>query len=268
MMKMMGTSAMKENAERGKRRLPFSHIMGSPVEWENRIDFSEIYSLIAFCSSYLLLLSKFSSLLPLHTMIHPSTLCPPNHTFSNAIRLVKNREAAQLFRQRQRAYISDLETKVNGLSTENAENKSRVDLLRSENKLIKEQLVYLRNFISQAVSFSLPTSNSSSNNNNSNPSNSLPTTLGGFPFPPPPNVMASLMNMMNNNNINNPSNNNNNIPFPDPNTLLSLIANSSNGLSSPPSNLANGDNNNNNNSTPPITETDTSTTNTTDNKSN
>jgi len=70
-------------------------------------------------------------------------------------RLVKNREAAQLFRQRQKAYISDLEQKVDKLSTENVALQSKVDLLSAENKLIKEQLGYLRNFISQ-VTMTLP----------------------------------------------------------------------------------------------------------------
>jgi len=66
-------------------------------------------------------------------------------------RLVKNREAAQLFRQRQKAYINDLEQKVEKLSTENVTLQSKVDLLSAENKLIKEQLGYLRNFISQVT---------------------------------------------------------------------------------------------------------------------
>jgi len=70
-------------------------------------------------------------------------------------RLVKNREAAQLFRQRQKAYIGDLEQKVDKLSTENVTLQSKVDLLSAENKLIKEQLGYLRNFISQ-VTMTLP----------------------------------------------------------------------------------------------------------------
>jgi hypothetical protein len=71
-------------------------------------------------------------------------------------RLVKNREAAQLFRQRQKAYIQDLEKKVADLAATNNEFRARVELLNSENKLIKEQLLYLRNFITQAVSFSFP----------------------------------------------------------------------------------------------------------------
>jgi hypothetical protein len=45
---------------------------------------------------------------------------------------------------------------VSSLSTENAEFKAKVELLRSENLMIKEQLVYLRNFISSAISLSFP----------------------------------------------------------------------------------------------------------------
>jgi len=77
-------------------------------------------------------------------------------------RLVKNREAAQLFRQRQKAYIQDLERKVTELTSHNNDARARIELLSSENKLIKEQLLYLRNFITQAVSFTFPKSGGSS----------------------------------------------------------------------------------------------------------
>jgi len=68
-------------------------------------------------------------------------------------RLEKNREAAHLFRQRQKQYLLDLERKVELLNTENAEYKAKMELLRTENQMIKEQLGYLRNFISQALTF-------------------------------------------------------------------------------------------------------------------
>eukprot|EP01117_Protostelium_nocturnum_P006369 TRINITY_DN22_c1_g1_i1.p1 TRINITY_DN22_c1_g1~~TRINITY_DN22_c1_g1_i1.p1 ORF type:complete len:196 (+),score=86.83 TRINITY_DN22_c1_g1_i1:882-1469(+) len=71
-----------------------------------------------------------------------------------ALRLAKNREAAHQFRQRQKQYLSELESKVSELTNENAHNKATLELLRSENQLIREQLNYLRTFISQAVSFS------------------------------------------------------------------------------------------------------------------
>jgi len=87
---------------------------------------------------------------------------------------VKNREAAQLFRQRQKAYIQDLEKKVHDLAVDNNEFRARVELLNSENKLIKDQLLYLRNFVTQAVSFSFPKVGSLS-------STSGMPTLGGIP---------------------------------------------------------------------------------------
>jgi hypothetical protein len=83
-------------------------------------------------------------------------------------RLEKNREAAQLFRQRQKAYIEDLEKKVNKVETENAQNLTKVELLKSENKIIKQQLEYLRKFISDAISLSLENNNSFFNNNQCN----------------------------------------------------------------------------------------------------
>jgi hypothetical protein len=87
-------------------------------------------------------------------------------------RLVKNREAAQLFRQRQKEYISNLELKAAELTTANTEANARVELLASENKLMKEQLIYLRNFMKQAVAYSFP----------------LATTMpmGQVPIVPPP----------------------------------------------------------------------------------
>jgi len=69
-------------------------------------------------------------------------------------RLAKNREAAQMFRQRQKDYISQLESLATELSVANTEASARVELLTSENKLMKEQLGYLRSFMKQAVSVS------------------------------------------------------------------------------------------------------------------
>lgn len=77
-----------------------------------------------------------------------------NESTKKIHRLLKNREAAQLFRERQKEYINELEKQVNALTTENTDAKSKVELLMSENKIIKEQLQYLRNFIAQALSFS------------------------------------------------------------------------------------------------------------------
>merc|ERR1711988_730949 len=68
-------------------------------------------------------------------------------------RLVKNRAAAQLFRQRQKQHIADLEDRVNELMAENQQLNSRVELLTSENTLVKEQLNYLRASLSNLMSY-------------------------------------------------------------------------------------------------------------------
>ncbi|KAF2077200.1 hypothetical protein CYY_001520 [Polysphondylium violaceum] len=110
-------------------------------------------------------------------------------------RLVKNREAAQLFRQRQKAYIQDLEKKVSDLTGTNSEYRARVELLNSENKLIREQLLYLRNFVTQAVSFSFP----KGANGSSSPSDILGSMPGmNSPLPQgilPPGMMNNSMIM-------------------------------------------------------------------------
>lgn len=107
-------------------------------------------------------------------------------------RLVKNREAAQLFRQRQKAYIQDLEKKVADLSSTNNEFRARVELLNSENKLIKEQLLYLRNFITQAVSFSFPKS-PSEDGSTSSPGSLLGPLPAGLTLPPE--ILGAMGNM-------------------------------------------------------------------------
>lgn len=68
---------------------------------------------------------------------------------------MKNREAAQQFRMRQKKYIQDLEKKIEELRAENAAHKMKLELVNSENRLIKDQLMYLRNFIGKAVQVTL-----------------------------------------------------------------------------------------------------------------
>mmetsp|Transcript_110350 Transcript_110350/g.165120 ORF Transcript_110350/g.165120 Transcript_110350/m.165120 type:complete len:278 (+) Transcript_110350:47-880(+) len=71
-------------------------------------------------------------------------------------RLVKNREAAQLFRQRQKNYIQDLEKKVEALVAENNQFNGKAELLQSENRLLRDQLTYLRGFLTQIMSMAFP----------------------------------------------------------------------------------------------------------------
>ncbi|EFA78647.1 putative basic-leucine zipper transcription factor [Heterostelium album PN500] len=109
-------------------------------------------------------------------------------------RLVKNREAAQLFRQRQKAYIQDLEKKVHDLTTNNSEFRARTELLNSENKLIREQLMYLRNFITQAVSFTFPKGPNGSPNGSPSSMEMPP----GLSAPLPPGILPpGMMNLQN-----------------------------------------------------------------------
>ncbi|EGG23827.1 putative basic-leucine zipper transcription factor [Cavenderia fasciculata] len=110
-------------------------------------------------------------------------------------RLVKNREAAQLFRQRQKAYIQDLEKKVSDLTSNNSEIRARAELLNSENKLIREQLMYLRNFVTQAVSFSFPKSGSGSPTSVGSPVS--PGSMPNAPTLPPGILPPSMMNLQN-----------------------------------------------------------------------
>jgi len=71
-------------------------------------------------------------------------------------RLMKNREAAAQFRHRQKAYMHKLEKHAAELTTSNQQVTAKIELLSSENKLMKEQLGYLRNFVKNAVSLSFP----------------------------------------------------------------------------------------------------------------
>jgi len=71
-------------------------------------------------------------------------------------RLVKNRQAAQLFRQRQKQHIKDLENKVGAVNEVNVALTAKVDVLKAENKLVKEQLNYLRSFVAAALQYAFP----------------------------------------------------------------------------------------------------------------
>lgn len=95
---------------------------------------------------------------------------------------------------RQKAYISELEKQLNTLSTENADYKSKVDLLRTENKFIKDQLAFLHNFISHAISLSFPSTNSAPQVDNHSTQQQLPNA------PNLMNMMSDLANMLNNSN--------------------------------------------------------------------
>jgi len=63
--------------------------------------------------------------------------------------LIKNRESAQLSRQRKRLYIEELEKKVNALTTENSELIKQVTLLTTENASLREESFQYQSFIKQ-----------------------------------------------------------------------------------------------------------------------
>jgi len=73
-------------------------------------------------------------------------------------RRVKNREAAQLFRQRQKQHIHDLEEEVQSINNRNVDLNTQIEVLRAENTLVKEQLRYLRCFVTEGLRFAFPDS--------------------------------------------------------------------------------------------------------------
>jgi len=98
---------------------------------------------------------------------------PLNPEAKKLRRLEKNREAAQQFRQRQKNYILGLESQVDTLGATNKDLQERLGIIAGENKLLKEQLAYLRHFITKAMSFKgvdgVSVSASSTSTSSSNP---------------------------------------------------------------------------------------------------
>jgi hypothetical protein len=68
-------------------------------------------------------------------------------------KLLKNREAAQQFRQRQRDHIDELEKQVQQLLEQRAQYNTQTDVLLAENKLVRGQVQYMREFLTQALTF-------------------------------------------------------------------------------------------------------------------
>ncbi|KAH3763199.1 hypothetical protein Pelo_4977 [Pelomyxa schiedti] len=69
-------------------------------------------------------------------------------------KLLRNREAAQLFRARQRQHYTELKTRCNGLEYLTASMREKISEKESENMQIRDQLAYLRQFIKEAVDYS------------------------------------------------------------------------------------------------------------------
>merc|ERR1711991_755304 len=66
-------------------------------------------------------------------------------------RLLKNRAAAQQFRQRQKEYIASLETQVEEFGKSHETQSRRIQMLELENSIIKEHLSHLREFVTRSV---------------------------------------------------------------------------------------------------------------------
>jgi regulator of replication initiation timing len=64
-------------------------------------------------------------------------------------RLIKNRESAQLSRQRKRMFIEELESQVSGLQADNRDLVKQVASLTSENQALKDELRNLQALIKQ-----------------------------------------------------------------------------------------------------------------------
>lgn len=123
-------------------------------------------------------------------------------------RLIKNREAAQQFRQRQKEYIQNLERRVTELNTHVGETHKHIELLTAENRLLRDQLVYLYNVMRQNLSLTTtpsplsPTASSSSAfasamQSSVPPSPSIPPTPPPSPIAPfPPNMSVPATSAM------------------------------------------------------------------------
>lgn len=64
-------------------------------------------------------------------------------------RLIKNRESAQLSRQKKKQYVENLEKQVKTLSSENSNLKTQVNHLSSRNQQLEEQVANLQTYIQQ-----------------------------------------------------------------------------------------------------------------------
>lgn len=116
-------------------------------------------------------------------------------------RLIKNREAAQQFRQRQKEYIQNLERRVTELNSHVGETHKHIELLTAENRLLRDQLVYLYNVMRQNLSLtttpsplsptaSSPSAFTSAMSSSVPPSPSIPPTPPPSPISPFPSNMS------------------------------------------------------------------------------
>ena len=71
----------------------------------------------------------------------------------NGNRLLRNRVSAQQARERKKAYLSDLETKVNDLEKKNSELKEKLSTLQNENQMLRQVCQFcITNYINMPLS--------------------------------------------------------------------------------------------------------------------
>lgn len=107
-------------------------------------------------------------------MAHPLT--------TNTSRVLRNREAAKLFRQRQRDQLEDLEAEVIALKAEHKAYTEQKEQLTAENAAIQQQVQFVHSFITEALKYAFQSGlpnimmqnmnmNTQMANNNAHPSN-------------------------------------------------------------------------------------------------
>ena len=69
-------------------------------------------------------------------------------------RLIKNRESAQLSRQRKKQYMEELEKKVENLNATNESLAEQVSSLTSDKQKLEEEVLFLRNLVKQSPTMS------------------------------------------------------------------------------------------------------------------
>eukprot|EP01095_Lingulamoeba_sp_RSL-Kostka_P011780 TRINITY_DN4579_c1_g1_i2.p1 TRINITY_DN4579_c1_g1~~TRINITY_DN4579_c1_g1_i2.p1 ORF type:complete len:197 (+),score=63.34 TRINITY_DN4579_c1_g1_i2:123-713(+) len=128
-------------------------------------------------------------------------------------KLLKNRKAAQEFRKRQKQHVEVLETEVSTLGEQNTEIEGKIEKLSKENEHVREELVNLREFVSQVFKFSIPQPNFAGNSQNNNSQiqmgNNNNNGINQFFDLLPPSVSNSIQNSVIKNNPPSSSDNNN-----------------------------------------------------------
>ena len=81
------------------------------------------------------------------------------------MRILKNREAAQQFRQRQREQMLLLQSEYRQLTEENKHYGQQLQVLSSEKEKVDNDLIYARSFLSHLMTLSMANINVASNYN-------------------------------------------------------------------------------------------------------